>query len=92
MVNGTISSTLCIDLDPARIVLSGLDFFTHPHLPLSMPTMSLLPTYSYKMGPYRGALSPLHFALAIEPLAIAVRADDMISGITKGGLEQKISL
>ncbi len=37
-------------------------------------------------------LSPLLFAIAIEPLAIALRTDSEIQGIFQGGLEQKVSL
>ena len=37
-------------------------------------------------------LSPLLFAVAIEPLAIALRAELRITGITKYGFEQKVSL
>ncbi len=32
------------------------------------------------------------FAIAIEPLAIALRTDSEIQGIFRGGLEQKVSL
>ena len=37
-------------------------------------------------------LSPLLFAIAIEPLALAIRQDSSIKGIDRGGLECKISL
>ncbi len=37
-------------------------------------------------------LSPLLFAIAIEPLAIALRTDSEIQGMFRAGLEQKISL
>ncbi len=37
-------------------------------------------------------LSPLLFAIAIEPLAIALRTDSEIQGIFRGGIEQKVSL
>ncbi|KAA0701525.1 LINE-1 reverse transcriptase -like protein [Triplophysa tibetana] len=37
-------------------------------------------------------LSPLLFAVAIEPLAIALRSEPRIIGITRFGLEQKVSL
>lgn len=37
-------------------------------------------------------LSPLLFAVAIEPLAIALRSEPHITGITRYGLEQKVSL
>lgn len=37
-------------------------------------------------------LSPLLFAIAIEPLAIALRADLEVKGIFRAGLEQKVSL
>ena len=37
-------------------------------------------------------LSPYLFDLAIEPLAIAIRADDGIAGISRGGSVHKVSL
>lgn len=37
-------------------------------------------------------LSPLLFAVALEPLAIALRSEPRIIGITRYGLEQKVSL
>ena len=37
-------------------------------------------------------LSPLLFALAIEPLSIALQSDPRISGIVRNGVEQKVSL
>lgn len=37
-------------------------------------------------------LSPLLFAIAIEPLAIALRVDSTIKGIKRMGTEQKVSL
>ncbi|KAK7896685.1 hypothetical protein WMY93_022010 [Mugilogobius chulae] len=37
-------------------------------------------------------LSPLLFAIAVEPLAIALRQNVLIKGITRMGLEHKISL
>ncbi len=37
-------------------------------------------------------LSPLLFAIAIEPLAIALRTDSEVQGIFRAGLEQKVSL
>ena len=37
-------------------------------------------------------LSPLLFAIAIEPLSIALKANPLITGITRYGLESKVSL
>lgn len=37
-------------------------------------------------------LSPLLFAIAIEPLALAIHQDIDIKGINRGGLECKVSL
>lgn len=37
-------------------------------------------------------LSPLLFAVAIEPLAIALRSNPSITGVTRSGLEQRVSL
>ena len=37
-------------------------------------------------------LSPYLFDITIEPLAIALRADDNIAGIERGGSSHKVSL
>ena len=37
-------------------------------------------------------LSPLLFAVAIEPLAIALRSNPHIEGVTRNGIEQRVSL
>lgn len=37
-------------------------------------------------------MSPLLFALAIEPLSIALRCDPRITGILRNGVEQRVSL
>lgn len=37
-------------------------------------------------------LSPLLFALAIEPLSIALKVDGLFSGVQRGGIEHKTSL
>lgn len=37
-------------------------------------------------------LSPLLFAIAIEPLSVALKSDPLIKGITRLGIEQKVSL
>lgn len=37
-------------------------------------------------------LSPLLFAVAIEPLAVALRSDPLITVVTRNGFEQKVFL
>lgn len=53
--------------------------------------------YSQAFNLYRGTrqgcpLSPLLFALAIEPLAIALRENQQIIGITRNTAEHKVTL
>ncbi|KAA8595463.1 hypothetical protein FQN60_010754 [Etheostoma spectabile] len=51
----------------------------------------LLPSLSH-VALIRDALSPSLFALAIEPLAIALKSSPSVSGILRGGMVHRVSL
>uniref|UniRef100_A0A3B3HQU1 Reverse transcriptase domain-containing protein n=1 Tax=Oryzias latipes TaxID=8090 RepID=A0A3B3HQU1_ORYLA len=54
---------------------------------------NLSPFFKLGRGTRQGCpLSPLLFALVIEPLAITLRGDDSIKGIQRGDSEHKVSL
>lgn len=54
---------------------------------------NLSPFFDLQRGTRQGCpLSPLLFALTIEPLAIALRSSIEIKGIVRGGTEHKVSL
>ena len=63
------------------------------------PSASVLTNshYSEYFDLHRGTrqgrpLSPLLFAIAIEPLAIALRSNGRVQGIWRGGVEHKVLL
>lgn len=77
----------------------GPSFINWIKLLYSSPSASVLTNgqYSRPFDLHRGTrqgcpLSPLLFALAIEPLAIAIRDSGDISGVLRGGTEHKVSL
>ena len=77
----------------------GPNFISWIKLLYASPTASVLTNHlmsdHFKLhrGTRQGCpLSPLMFAVAIEPLAIALRQYDKIEGITRGGQMHKVSL
>lgn len=77
----------------------GDSFISWMRLLYSSPSAMVLTnnTYSKPFNLYRGTkqgcpLSPLLFVLAIEPLAISIRSNGLIAGITRGITTHKLSL
>lgn len=77
----------------------GPSFISWVRMIYFQPTASVLtnldrsPSFPLQRGTRQGCpLSPLLFALAIEPLAISVREHVLIKPITLGGVDHKISL
>ena len=77
----------------------GKQFINWIRLLYSMPVASVCTNgmhsehFAISRGTRQGCpLSPLLFALAIEPLAIAIRQDTTMIGLFREGIEQRISL
>ena len=77
----------------------GHNFISWIRLLYTSPMASVLTNYQMSDHFYLGRgtrqgcpLSPLLFSIAIEPLVIALRQDDRIEGITRGGQTHKVSL
>ena len=77
----------------------GASFISWVRLIYAHPTASILTNqdrstpFALQRGTRQGCpLSPLLFALAIEPLAISIRGHALIKPITLGGMDHKISL
>ena len=77
----------------------GPVFISWIRLLYSAPSASVLTNsqYSTPFSLHRGTrqgcpISPLLFALAIEPLAIALRDSNQITGVVRGGSEHRVSL
>lgn len=77
----------------------GKNFITWVKLLYTNPTASVRTnnTYSEQFPLHRSTrqgcnLSPLLFAIAIEPLAIALRSNPSITGVIRDGVEHKLSL
>lgn len=88
-LNGSSCGIVSIVSDLALTLLNGSLFYTM----LLRPESWLSAAFPLSRGTWQGCpISPLLYALAVEPLAVALRTHPSIHGLASGIVEERVGL